>query len=67
MLLAKKEMSEQRSISLREVQRATGVPMSTLQGLANNTFKAVSREPLGVLCNYFGCDVGDLLQVEREQ
>ncbi len=67
LLLAQKEMRERRSISLREVSRDTGVAMSTVQGLANNTFKAVSREALGDLCVYLGCDVGDLLRVEHPQ
>ena len=64
-LLAQKEMRERRSISLREVVRDTGVAMSTVQGLANNTFKAISREALGQLCAYLGCDVGELLMVDR--
>lgn len=63
-LLAQKEMHEQRSISLREVSRDTGVAMSTVQGLANNTFKAVSREALAALCLYLGCNIGELLHFE---
>ena len=65
LLLAKKEMREHRSISLREIQRDTGVAMSTLQGLTNNTFKAISREALQKLCTYLDCDVGDLLRLEN--
>ncbi len=66
-LLAQKEMRERRSISLRQVTRDTGVAMSTVQGLANNTFKAIPRDGLGALCLYLGCDVGDLLRLEPAQ
>ncbi len=65
LLLAQKSMHERRSISLREVARDTGVAMSTVQGLANNTFKAISREALSSLCDYLDCDVGDLLHFEQ--
>lgn len=64
-LLARKEMRERRSISLRQVSRDTGVAMSTIQGLANNTFKAIPRDALTALCRYLQCDVGDLLRLEE--
>lgn len=66
LLLAHKEMHEQRSISLRQVSRDTGVAMSTVQGLANNTFKAVPRDALAAVCAYLGCEVGDLLRLEED-
>ncbi len=66
-LLAQKATRERRSISLREVVRDTGVAMSTVQGLANNSFKAISREALGALCGYLDCEVGDLLRIEHNQ
>ncbi len=63
-LLATKEHREGRSISLREVVRDTGVPISTVMGMANNTIKRVPLDELNRLCEYFNCDVGDLLKRE---
>lgn len=63
-LLAQKGHREGRTISLREVVRATKVPSSTVMGMANNTIKRVPLDELNSLCDYFDCDVGDLLKRE---
>lgn len=64
-LLADKAHREGRTISLREVVRETNVPISTVMGMANNTIKRVPLEELNDLCDYFGCDVGDILKREE--
>lgn len=61
-LLAQKSDREGRTISLREVVRETHVPISTVMGMANNTIKRVPLDELNELCEYFGCDVGDILK-----
>jgi len=63
-LLADKAHHEGRTISLREVVRSTKVPISTVMGMANNTIKRVPLEELNDLCDYFNCDVGDILKRE---
>ena len=63
-LLAQKENKERRTISLREVHRETGVPMSTVMGLANNTAKSVPLDGVLALCEFLGCEIGDLLRIE---
>ena len=63
-LLAAKSQHEGRTISLREVQRDTEVPISTIMGMANNTIKRVPLAELNALCDYFDCDIGDLLKRE---
>jgi putative transcriptional regulator len=65
LLLAQKEQREGRSISLREVVRSTEVPISTVMGMANNSLKRVPLDELNTLCNYFDCEVGDLLKREE--
>jgi putative transcriptional regulator len=67
MLLAARSQREGRTISLREVQRDTEVPMSTVMGMANNTIKRVPLEELNALCEYFDCDIGDLLKREEAE
>lgn len=61
-LLAQKSDREGRTISLRELQRETKVPISTVMGLANNTLKRVPLDELNTICEYFDCDVGDMLK-----
>ncbi len=61
-LLARKQAREKRAISLRQVSRDTGVAMSTITALANDSWRALYREPLESLCKYFECDVGDLVR-----
>jgi DNA-binding Xre family transcriptional regulator len=34
-------------------------------GMANNTIKRVPLDELNTLCDYFNCDVGDLLKREE--
>lgn len=64
-LLAAKAQRDGRTISLREVQRETNVPISTVMGMANNTIKRVPLDELNALCEYLGCEVGDLLKREE--
>lgn len=62
-LLARKEQQERRTISLREVQRTTKAPMSTVSGLANNTLREIPVEPVAAICRFLDCAVGELLEV----
>ena len=64
-LVAEKEIREGRTVSLREVVREAGVPISTVMGLANNTMRRVPLDELATLCEYFKCDIGDLLRLEE--
>lgn len=54
-----------RTISLREVRRETGAPMSAVMGLANNTMKEIPVGPLAAICGYLNCEIGDLLKLEE--
>jgi putative transcriptional regulator len=64
-ILGKKSQQEGRTISLREVVRTTGVPISTIMGLANNRLQRIGLDELGTLCRYFDCEVGELLKLEE--
>lgn len=66
-LLAEKEMREQRRISLRSIVRDTGVSISTVEGLANNTLREFPATGLAAVCRYLGCSVGDLLVLVDEE
>ena len=64
-LLAEKETREQRRISLKEVQRQTGIAWGTLQSWANNKVTRFDTPVVVALCEYFECDLEDLLRLEK--
>lgn len=61
MLLAEKATKEQHSISIKDVQRDTGVAWSTLNSWANNRVTRYDALVIQTLCGYFNCQVGDIL------
>jgi putative transcriptional regulator len=63
-LLAEKEQAQGRNISLRSVASDTGVALTTVMGLANNKLRRVNLDDLQTLCEFLGCDIGDLLKIE---
>lgn len=61
-LIAEKEFREKRKITYKVIQDATGLSSTTIAKLLN--FKGVQRidgSTLDALCEFFGCQVGDLL------
>ncbi len=49
-----------------DVQRETGIAWSTLNSWANNQLTRYDAPVIKALCEYFDCQVGDLLVFERE-
>jgi len=66
MLLAEKATREQHSIAINDVQRETGIAWSTLNSWANNQVTRYDAPVIRALCDYFNCQVGDLLVYEKE-
>lgn len=65
-LLAQKHQQQGgKRISLRQVAQATGVREYTVRGFANNTLREYPVDALTAICNYLGCEVGDLLKLEE--
>lgn len=65
-LLAEKATKEQHSIAINDVQRETGVAWSTLNSWANNQVTRYDAPVIQALCDYFNCQVGDLIVYEKE-
>lgn len=65
-LLAQKATRLQKNIALQDVQRETGIAWSTLNAWANNRVTRYDAPVIQALCEYFDCQVGDLLVFERE-
>jgi putative transcriptional regulator len=65
-LLAEKATREQHSIAINDVQRETGIAWSTLNSWANNQVTRYDAPVIQALCEYFNCQVGDLLIYKQE-
>lgn len=55
------EFKERRVLQLKEIAEATGIHRVTLSKLANNKDYNVGIATIDKLCEYFACDVGDLV------
>ncbi len=66
-LLAQKATILQKNIALLDVQRDTGIAWSTLNSWANNQVTRYDAPVIQALCEYFDCQVGDLLVFEKER
>lgn len=64
-LAAQKSQREGRRISLRQVVKDTGISKYTIYALANNQLEEFPKDVIAKLCNYFDCDIGDLLKFEE--
>jgi putative transcriptional regulator len=60
-----KEIMEQHNIGQRELSRQTGIRQGTISDYVNNTFKMINKEHLEILCEFFDCEINDL--VERKK
>lgn len=62
-LIAEKEFKERRKITYKVIRDETGLSSTTIAKLLS--YKGVSRidgTTLDKLCDFFGCQVGDILQ-----
>lgn len=66
LLLAEKEIRENRRISYTEIQASTGIAASTLSYWANNTAKRYDADTIAALCDYFHVGVGELIVYQPE-
>jgi putative transcriptional regulator len=66
-LLHEKEAKEHRKISISEVSRETGIARKTLQAWTRNDVTRYDAPVIEALCNYLGCQVGDLIVHETAQ
>ena len=65
-LLSQKEEQEQRHISLLEVHNQTGINWRTLQSWSNNKVSRFDSPILITLCEYFECELSDLIIITQK-
>jgi len=66
-LLSEKERQESRRITQSEVANAVGVDLHTIIRWMRNDVKKFDASVVVRMCEYFGCEVGDLLYLERHE
>jgi putative transcriptional regulator len=64
-LFAQKSTKQNQNIALMDVQREAGIAWSTLNSWANNQVTCYDALVIKALCEYFDCQVGDLLVFEK--
>jgi DNA-binding Xre family transcriptional regulator len=55
----------ERRPALRDAAKDMGVSYYTLNGIIQNTIKEYPVETLKKMCDYFGCNIGDILSYEE--
>jgi len=61
-LLAEKQIKERRNMSLREIERETGISRQALHKWKNNTVTRFDVSVILALCKYFGIQPGELFE-----
>jgi putative transcriptional regulator len=64
-LMAEKGLRENRKITLGIVAEETNLSRPTVTKMAQNEVAQIKGDIIAILCEYFDCNVGDLLYVER--
>ena len=62
-----KEKLEERKITRCALSRRTGLLYKTINGYYNNTVTRFESETLICLCKALDCEVGDLIQIVKEE
>lgn len=65
-LLAAKAAREGRTISVRRACAEAGITWRIGYGMANNTITSFPKEDLQKLCDYFACDLSELLIIAED-
>lgn len=60
-LIAIKERKQGEKITYRTINSATGINMNTLTAMSNNKMDMVGLSTIDRLCDFFECEIGDLL------
>lgn len=65
-LIAEKQFSEGRRLTINEVAEVTGINRMTLSRMMNRKGYSTVTDNLDKLCEYFGCQIGDVAVYIKE-
>lgn len=61
-----KAILDERKITIRELEKMTGLPFETLRRLYNDDTKQYQRDTIGRVCEVLSITIGDLLLLVDE-
>ncbi len=64
-LHTEKERRERRHISYAEISKATGISSSVISRWISEDIERFDSPVVVKLCDYFGCELNDLLYIDR--
>ncbi len=64
-LARKRESETGRRLTNRDISKGTGISEHTIGRWMKGEVTQVNTQVVGELCEFFGCEIGDLLYVER--
>ena len=65
-LIAEKQFQEGKRVTLEEIASATGIHRTTLSKIQNVKGYNTTTDVLDRLCDFFDCEIGDLVQRVKE-
>lgn len=66
-LIEKKSQAEGRKITAAEVARAIGIQKAAMTKLVNNYDYTTTTRTIDALCEYFDCEVQDVIYREKDK
>ena len=53
-------------LTQQELSYATGIRQSTLSNYVNQSYKHIVNEHINILCNFFDCEIFDLIEYIKD-
>jgi len=66
-LLAEKQFKEGRRVTISELSEATGINRGTLSKMVNQKGYSTVTNNIDLLCNFFDCQVEEIMEYVNEQ
>ncbi|MDF5714825.1 MAG: helix-turn-helix transcriptional regulator [Rhizonema sp. NSF051] len=60
------DLLEAQQLTRSALSQETGLTSAAIRGLCENTAKRYDADTIAVLCDFFGCDVGELFEVVKK-
>jgi DNA-binding Xre family transcriptional regulator len=65
-LLAEKEIRDNKKISYQEIKEVTGIAASTISAWATNNVTRYDGDTIAAFCDFLECDVADLIVYKKK-
>ncbi len=66
-LIGEKQAREGKVINAAVVARGTGLTRQAIHAWMRGEVQSFKSETVEALCNYFNCEIGDLLYIDRDK